>query len=272
MAAGNQPEWPERSASAALWVRTVLREDLGPLPLLRLRPQESRESKTSSEQPRRQDGFSRAISHFTALLKGYCSEDSVDNKEADMPRLEFTLQRAAAERPVVNHQRRKNNGASARAVWKKDESGSLSLSTACGHCSEPQERRGQWASRLSGANGGYDRPGPCIINTSIPGAQGPPRHPQPGAIDHYHNPVSTAKPAGTFPESSGSGVTISERAKAVTALLNVQEVVKYLQAFSGCKKPRWESTVLSSQQLQSAASFRRDWESNAAQSQKFVED
>ncbi|KAK1895904.1 Nitrate reductase [NADH] 1 [Dissostichus eleginoides] len=39
------------------------------------------------------------------------------------------------------------------------------------------------------------------------------------------------------------------------------------QAFSGCKKPRWESTVLSSQQLQSAASFRRDWESNAAQSQ-----
>ncbi|KAI4810894.1 hypothetical protein KUCAC02_013821 [Chaenocephalus aceratus] len=110
-------------------------------------------------------------------------------REAGAPRPGFTLQRAAAQRPVVNHQRRKSNGASARAVWKKDESGSLPLSTACGHCSEPQGR------------GGAGR-----------------RQPSPSA-------------------------------------------------FGGCKKPRWESTVLSSQQLQSAASFRRDWESNAAQSQ-----
>lgn len=36
----------------------------------------------------------------------------------------------------------KNNGASDRAVWKKDESGSLSISTACRHCSEPQGLRG----------------------------------------------------------------------------------------------------------------------------------
>lgn len=35
-----------------------------------------------------------------------------------------------------------NNGASARAVLKKDESGSLSISTACRHCSEPQGLRG----------------------------------------------------------------------------------------------------------------------------------
>lgn len=36
----------------------------------------------------------------------------------------------------------KNNGASARAVCKKDESGSLSISTASRHCSKPQGLRG----------------------------------------------------------------------------------------------------------------------------------
>lgn len=41
---------PERSASAALWVRTVLRDCLGPLPLVRLQPRESGEGKTSNEQ------------------------------------------------------------------------------------------------------------------------------------------------------------------------------------------------------------------------------
>lgn len=40
-----------------------------------------------------------------------------------------------------------NNGASARAVWKKDESGSLSISTACCHCSEPQGLRGRGGGR-----------------------------------------------------------------------------------------------------------------------------
>lgn len=51
------------------------------------------------------------------------------------------------------------------------------------------------------------------------------------------------------------------------ALLHLQKaaVVKYLLAFSGFLKPWWESAVvLSSRQLQSAAPFRRDWESNAA--------
>lgn len=58
-----------------------------------------------------------------------------------------------------------------------------------------------------------------------------------------------------------------------SALLNLQKagVVKYLQAFSGFMKQRWESAVmLSSQQLQSAASFRRDWESNAAYLLRFA--
>lgn len=52
-----------------------------------------------------------------------------------------------------------------------------------------------------------------------------------------------------------------------TTLLNLQKagLVKCLQAFGGFMKPRWESAaMLSSRQLQSAASFRRDWESNAA--------
>lgn len=32
----------------------------------------------------------------------------------------------------------------------------------------------------------------------------PPRwHPTPGAIDHYHNPVSTARPAGKYVERPG---------------------------------------------------------------------
>lgn len=63
-----QPEWPERSASAALWVRTVLREGLGPLPLLRLLPQESRESKTSSEQPRRGPRFNPHPQQFISRV------------------------------------------------------------------------------------------------------------------------------------------------------------------------------------------------------------
>lgn len=54
-----------------------------------------------------------------------------------------------------------NNGASARAVWKKDESGSLSISTACRHCSEPRGLRGGgrrrcWASGRRGEKAGND--------------------------------------------------------------------------------------------------------------------
>lgn len=46
-----------------------------------------------------------------------------------------------------------NNGESARAVWKKDESGSLSISAACRRCSEPRGPRGGGGGRLEEAWG-----------------------------------------------------------------------------------------------------------------------
>lgn len=58
-------------------------------------------------------------------------------------RPEFTQQSTAAERLVVNRQQRGNNRASAGVVWKKDESGSLSISTAGRHCRESQGQRGE---------------------------------------------------------------------------------------------------------------------------------
>lgn len=63
-----------------------------------------------------------------------------------------------------------NNGASARAVWKKDESGSLSISTACCHCSEPQGLRGRGGGRRLGegerkwANAGADQVRKTTLN------------------------------------------------------------------------------------------------------------
>lgn len=62
-----------------------------------------------------------------------------ERREASAARSELTPQ---SKGQLSTSGGEKNNGASARVVWKKDESGSLSISTACCHSSEPPRQRG----------------------------------------------------------------------------------------------------------------------------------